>query len=239
VGKWDDPAYKGEKGYLPHEHPRAAYAAMITRMDRSVGRIMDLLKKLKLDEQTIVFFSSDNGPLYDKVGGQDSAFFESAGPLRAFKGSLYEGGIRVPLIARWPGKIKPGTTSDLPSAFYDVLPTLCQLAGTEPPKEIDGISFLPTLLGKGEQVKHPFLYWEFPAYGGQQAVRMGDWKGVRQNLNKGKIDIELYNLADDIGEKKNVATGHPDIVARIAKIMADNHTPSELFPIKALDKPDK
>jgi arylsulfatase len=208
---------------------------MVTRMDRSVGRILDLLKKLDLDENTLVIFSSDNGPTHGGVGGSDSAFFESAGPLRGLKGSLYEGGIRVPGIARWPGKIKPGRTSDLPVMFCDVLPTFCAVAGAEVPKDIDGISFLPELLGKGEQQKHPFLYWEFGAYGGQQAVRLGDWKGVRQQMQKGNTKIELYNLAEDVGEKKDVAGQHPEIVERIAKVMKEQHTPSALFPIKALD----
>jgi arylsulfatase len=236
LGKWDDPPYKGGKGYLPHDHPRAAYAAMVSRMDRSVGRIFDLLKELKLDERTIVFFASDNGPVYDHVGGSDSEFFESAGPLRGFKGSLYEGGIRTPFIARWPGKIKPGAVSDLPGAFCDVLPTLGTVAGTDIPKDIDGLSILPTLLGKGEQKKHEFLYWEFPAYGGQQAVRLGDWKGIRRDLSKGKTEIQLYNLADDIGEQKDVAAQHADIVAKIAKIMQESHTPSEVFPLQTIDK---
>lgn len=238
LGKWDDPPYKGGKGYLPHDTPRAAYAAMVTRMDRSVGRIMALLKKLGLDDNTLVLFSSDNGP-GDNYGGIDSIFFESAGPLRGYKGDLYEGGIRVPFIARWPGHIKPGTCNT-PFAFYDVMPTLCEVASTPAPRNIDGLSFLPTLLGK-EQKKHESLYWEFPSYGGWQAVRMGDWKGVRKNLQKenSPTPIELYNLADDLGEKKNVAAEHPDLVARIAKIMADSHTPSTLFPIKALDKTEK
>lgn len=238
LGKWEDPPYRGGKGYLPHEHPRAAYAAMVTRMDRSVGRILDRLKELDLDERTLVIFSSDNGPTIE-VGGADSSFFASAGPLRGLKGSLYEGGICVPGIARWPGKINAGRVSDLPVAFCDVLPTLCAVAGAEPPKDIDGVSFLPTLLEKGEQVKHPFLYWEYPAGGGQQAVRMGDWKGVRQELQKGDTTIQLYNLADDVGERQDVAGQHPDVVARIAKVMKEQHVPSELFPIKALDKAEK
>jgi arylsulfatase len=204
-------------------------------MDRSVGRILDLLKKLDLEKNTLVIFSSDNGPAPQGIGGSDSAFFESAGPLRGLKGSLYEGGIRVPGIARWPGSIKAGRTSDLPVAFWDVLPTLCEVTGTQTPKDIDGISFLPTLRDKGEQVKHPFLYWEFAAYGGQQAVRMGDWKGVRQQMQKGSIKTELYNLAEDIGEKKNVAAHHPEIVERIEKIMKEQHTPSAVFPIKVID----
>jgi arylsulfatase len=238
-GKWDDPPYKGGKGYLPHPHPRAAYAAMITRMDRSVGRILDLLKKLNLDERTVVFFSSDNGPVHGGVGGSDSAFFASAGPLRGLKGSLYEGGIRVPFLARWPGHIKPGTVSDLPCAAYDVLPTLCELTGARAPKDSDGISLVPTLLGKPGQKKHAFLYWEFPGYGGQQAVRLGDWKGVRQELRKGRTAIQLYNLARDIGERDDVAGRHPDVVRRIERIMADSHRPSAAFPLQTIDKVKK
>lgn len=234
LGKWDDPPYKGGKGYVPHDTPRAAYAAMVTRLDRSVGRILEQLKKQGLDDNTVVMFSSDNGPA-DNYGGTDSVFFESAGPLRGYKGSLYEGGIRTPFLARWPGHIKPGVC-DTPFAFYDVLPTLCDLAGVQPPKDTDGISFLPTLLGKGEQKKHDCLYWEFPSYGGWQAVRLGNWKGVRKNLQKELSPIELYNLADDPGEKTDLAAKHPEIVQKIDKLMAENHTRSELFPIKSIDK---
>jgi arylsulfatase len=255
LGKWDDPPYWGEQGYLPCRYPRATYAAMVTRLDRSVGRILDRIKKLGLDDNTVVMFSSDNGPTHDHSGGSDSEFFESAGPLRGLKGSLYEGGIREPYIVRWPGNIQPGRTSDLPAVFYDMMPTLCDIAGaplTLPsppaaggegrvrgaiPKETDGLSILPTLLDKGEQKKHAFLYWEFPSYGGQQAVRMGNWKGVRQRLDRGTVRTELYNLADDIGEKHNVAARHPDIVARIEKIMREQHTPSATFPLKAIDRP--
>lgn len=235
LGKWDDPAYDGKNGYLPHPHPRAAYAAMVTRMDRSVGRILQLVKELGLDENTIIMFSSDNGPTYDRLGGSDSAFFESAGIFRGLKGSVYEGGIRVPLIARWPGRIKPGTTSDLPAAFYDVLPTLCDLAGAKSPREKDGLSFVPALTGKGRQRKHEFLFWDFNGYGGQQAVRMGDWKAVRQNIAKGDLRIELYNLATDPGEKQDVAERNPAIVKRMEKILRAGHEPSALFPVKALD----
>jgi arylsulfatase A len=236
-GRWEDPPYTGGRGYLPHPHPRAAYAAMVTRMDRSVGRILDLLKELRLDGNTLVVFSSDNGPTHGGVGGSDSEFFESAGPLRGLKGSVYEGGIRVPFVARWPGRIGAGTRSSLAAAAWDVLPTLCEVAGADPPKETDGISIVPTLLGKGIQKKHPHLYWEFPAYGGQQAARIGDWKGVRQNLLQGRTEIELYDLARDAGEKENVAPRHPDVVARVARVMAESHTPSELFPLKGVDPP--
>jgi arylsulfatase len=210
---------------------------MVTRLDRSVGRILDRIKKLGLDENTVVMFSSDNGPTLGHSGGSDSEFFESAGPLRGLKGSLYEGGIRVPYIVRWPGKIQAGRTSDLPAVFYDVMPTLCDLAGAPIPKETDGLSILPTLLDRGEQKQHAFFYWEFPSYGGQQAVRMGNWKGVRQQLGKGTLTTELYNLADDIGERHDLAAQHPDIVARIEKVMREQHVPSAMFPLKAIDRP--
>lgn len=246
VGKWDDPPYDGKRGYLPHPAPRAAYAAMVTRLDRSVGRILALIKELGLDENTIVMFSSDNGGAFGEVtkdfeflpgrmGGTDYLFFGSTANFRAFKGSVHEGGIRVPFIARWPGKIKTGAVSDLPAAFYDLAPTFCEIAGGAAPKGADGISILPTLTGKGRQRRHEFLFWDFNGYGGQQAVRMGDWKGVRKNLHQGNTSIELYNLANDIGEKNDVAAKHPDIVKRIEKIMIEQHQPSEIFPIKVLD----
>ena len=182
---------------------------MISRLDRDTGLLMKQLKELGLDNNTLVIFSSDNGTTHlDKE--VDFEFFESVGPLRGLKGSLYEGGIRVPMIARWPGKIKPSTTTDHVSGFYDVMPTIAEVVGIEPPPGIDGISFAPTLFGQPErQQQHEFLYWEFGGYGGQQAVRMGDWKGVRQNMlrrnNPDPLKIELYNLRDDIGESRDVA----------------------------------
>jgi len=218
-------------GYLEHPYPRAGYAAMITHMDRGIGRIMDLVRELGLDEDTVIMFSSDNGPTYNRLGGSDSDFFESAGPFRGLKGSLYEGGIRVPMVARWPGRIAPGTTSAHLSAFWDVLPTLCEIGGADVPNSIDGISFLPTLFGRGEQLEHDYLFWEFPGYGGQQAVRLGDWKGVRQNINKGNTAVELYNLEEDIGETNDVAGEHPDMVTRIETVMRTGRTESELFPL--------
>jgi len=233
AGKWEDPPYKG-KSYRHHPQPRAAYAAVVTRMDRSVGRILEQLKKLDLDDNTVVMFSSDNGP-GENYGGIDSIFFESAGGLRGYKGSVYEGGIRVPFVVRWPGTVKPGRTSDLPAMFCDVLPTMCAIAGADAPKGIDGVSLLPTLTEKGEQKKQPFLYWEFHGYGGQQAVRTGDWKGVRMNLHKGLSKLELYDLAKDAGEKTDVAAKHPDIVEKIERIMKEQHVPSKEFPIKSID----
>jgi arylsulfatase len=248
LGKWDDPPYDGSKGYTLHPTPRAAYAAMVTRLDRSVGRIAALLKELKLDDNTLVIFASDNGGAFGEVtkdfefkpgrmGGTDYVFFGSTGKFRAFKGSVYDGGIRVPFIARWPGHIKAGAVSDLPAVFYDVLPTLCELAGVKPPSSADGVSLLPTLTGSGRQIKHDFLFWDFGGYGGQQAVRMGDWKGVRRNLHQGNTRIELYNLATDVGEQHDVADKHLEIVARIAAIMRREHVPSEVFPMKVVDAP--
>jgi len=241
LGKWDETPFTRESGYgyTPHMTPRAAYAAMISRLDTDVGRIMTLIKELELDDNTIVMFSSDNGTTHlDKE--VDYEFFDSVGPLRGLKGSLYEGGIRVPMIARWPGKIKPSTTTDHPSAFWDVMPTIAELTGTKAPEGIDGISFAPTLLGQSDgQEQHEHLYWEFSGYGGQQAVRVGDWKAVRQNMlrrnNPEPLKIELYNLKDDIGESRDVAADHPEIVARMRKIMETGRVPSALFPIRPLD----
>ena len=223
-GKWPDPPYNGDKGYFPHPNPRACYAAMVMRMDRDVGRIMSLLKKLGLDDNTLVIFTSDNGPTFN--GGSDSAFFESAKPLRGLKGSVYEGGIRVPFIARWPGRIKAGSTSNHISAFWDFLPSCCELIGEDPPPDIDGISMLPTLFGREqEQRKHEYLYWELR---GQQAVRMGKWKALR--LRPGR-KIELYDLDSDIAESKNLADENPEIVAKAAEIFRTGRTESEVFPL--------
>ncbi len=232
------------RGYLKHPFPRAGYAAMVTHMDRDIGLVMELIKELGLDERTLVFFSSDNGPTFDRLGGSDSDFFKSAGIFSGRKGSLREGGIRVPLVARWPGKIPAGTVTEHVSAFWDVLPTLCEIVGIEPPAGIDGISFAPTLLGRGEQERHEHLYWEFPAYGGQQAVRLGDWKGLRQGLmprrgKKGRrepdMTIALFNLATDPSESNDVASTHPVVLARMRAVMESARTPSEAFPFPALD----
>ena len=227
-GAFEEEPYLGPEpgviSYLPHIRPRSAYAAMITRMDRDVGRLLDLIEELGLDENTVVFFTSDNGPSW--VGGADPDFFASRGPLRGRKAQLWEGGIRVPLIARWPGRIAAGTNTDVPSAFWDVLPTLAEIAGTTAPPGLDGVSLVPTLEGRDpDQARHPHLYWEF--HGGQ-AVRLGDWKGVRQ---AGSDSIELYDLAADLAESTDVANDHPQVVAEIERIMRDGRTESELFPL--------
>jgi arylsulfatase A-like enzyme len=193
-------------------------------MDREIGKILALLEELGLAENTLVMFSSDNGPTFN--GGTDSAFFESAGPLRGLKTMLYEGGIRVPMIARWPGKIRPGSETDHISAFWDVLPTITDIVGCNSQENIDGISFLPSLLGHDEnQKKHEYLYWE---YNGKQAVRMGSWKAYRPGFQE---KIELYNLEDDIGEQNDLALKHPEIVAKIEEILQTARTESELFPL--------
>ncbi len=212
-------------------NPQKGHAAMITRMDGDIGRLMAKLKALGIDENTFVFFSSDNGP--HKEGGADPDFFSSSGPLRGYKRALYEGGIRVPTIARWPGKIKAGSVTDHVSAFWDFLPTCCDLAGIKTPDGIDGLSMVPALLGRdSKQKKHDFLYWEFHEQGKRQAVRMCDWKGVRQDVAKNPDGpIELYNLKDDIGEEHNVAGRHPEIVAKIEQIMKSARTPSENWPL--------
>ncbi|MHC4415809.1 MAG: arylsulfatase [Planctomycetota bacterium] len=235
-GSWPETPYEGGKGYLPHPEPRAGYAGMVTRMDRDVGRILERLKRLGLDESTIVMFSSDNGATYD-IGGADSPFFESGGPLRGRKGSVWEGGIRVPLVARWPGRIAPGGVTDHVSAFWDILPTCLDLAEAHTPAGLDGISFAPALVGRGEQRRHEHLYWELPSrgYSGQQAVRLGDFKGVRRRMHAGNLDVELFDLADDVSEERNIAEQHPKTVERIRRIMRSAHTPSGEFPMPLLD----
>jgi arylsulfatase A-like enzyme len=202
------------------------FAAMITRMDRDVGRLMEQLKKMDADRDTLVIFTSDNGP--HQEGGHQSEFFKSSGPLRGIKRDLYEGGIRVPTIARWPGRVKAGAVSDQVWAFWDFLPTACELAGGETPKGLDGISMAPALLGR-PQKSHEYLYWEFHERGFDQGVRTGDWKGVRKGR---RGPIELYDLKADLGETNNIAPKHPDVVAHIARIMEEARTESKEFPIK-------
>ena len=213
-------------------NPIAAFAGMVTRMDRHVGQLLALLKELGIDEQTLVSFTSDNGPHLE--GGHNPAFFDSNGPLKGHKRDLYEGGIRVPFIARWPGKIKPGTTCDLPTAMWDVMPTCAELAGIDPPAGIDGISYLPALLGQmDKQKKHEYLYWGFYRRGGVQAVRMGKWKGLQKNVSKDPDSpLELYDLSADIGEKNNIAAQHPQIVKKLAGFMKDAYTESPLWSFK-------
>jgi arylsulfatase A-like enzyme len=202
-------------------------AAMITRLDADVGRLMDKLKELRIDDSTIVFFSSDNGPHGE--GGVDPTFFQSSGPLRGIKRDLYEGGIRVPLIVRWPGKIKAGQTNSQSWAFWDFMPTAAALSGATAPTKIDGISMVPSLLGQVSTNRHVYLYWEFHERGFQQATRMGDWKALRPQADE---PLELYNLKTDLAEKKNVAGEHPEVVAKIEQLMKDARTETPEWPIK-------
>lgn len=241
-GKFPETPYLGG-AYLPHRTPRAAYAAMITRMDREVGRLMKLVSELGLDENTIFVFTSDNGPLYDKLGGTDTDFFESAGKFRGRKGSMYEGGIRVPCIVRWKGRIAANTTTDHVTGFEDWLPTLLELVGArnDTPSGLDGFSFAPTLLGR-KQESRPFLYRESPGYGGQQSVRAGQWKAIRRNLNPGpkakaeSSDLKLYDLEKDPSESTDVAAKFPEVVKQLSDLMRAQHTPSSLFKMRVLDE---
>ncbi len=210
---YTNPAATPEKGYYSQPTPHAAFAAMVTRMDKAVGRLLTKIKGLGLDEKTLVVFTSDNGP--HKEGGADPEFFDSNGPLRGIKRDLTEGGIRVPMIARWPGKVAAGAVSDFVWAHWDFLPTAAELAGAKVPAGIDGISVVPTLLGK-EQKPHEYLYWEFFERGFDQAIRVGDWKGVRNGLDG---PLQLYNLKTDLGENENVAEKNADVVAKLETMM--------------------
>jgi arylsulfatase A-like enzyme len=218
-GAFEEEPYLGDRSYLPHYRPLSAYAAMITRMDAHIGRIMVKLTELGLDENTVVFFSSDNGTTY--TGGVDAEYFQSTAGLRGLKGSVYEGGIRVPLIARWPGRIEPGSVSAHVSAFWDMMPTFAGLVGVDPPAAIDGVSFLPALLGESNQQVHDHLYWEYHGlWNGAQAVRMGQWKAVRLGgHDNAEAPIELYDLESDPGESRDVADEHPEVVARAREVM--------------------
>ncbi len=224
----DEEPYLGEQGYFPCRYPHATYAAMISYLDENIGKLVQQLKDLGIYDNTLIVFTSDNGATYN--GGTDSPWFNSGGPFKSEmgwgKGYTHEGGIRTPMVASWPKKITPGSESEHMSAFWDVMPTLCEIAGIETPDDTDGISFLPALLGN-KQTTHDHLYWEFPSYGGQQAVRLENWKGIRKNIMKGNMELELYNLDEDIQEKSNVAGQHPEIVKQMEEIMVREHVPAE------------
>ncbi len=217
-------------GYQPQAYPKAAYAAMVGRLDRYVGDVIQTLQKLGLDKNTLVFFTSDNGPHHE--GGNDPAFFNSSGVFRGIKRDLYEGGIRVPMIARWPGRIRAGSVTDFAGAFWDFLPTFASLAAVTTPREIDGVSMLPTLLHKGTQQQHEYLYWEFHEGGGSQAVRAGKWKAIRLNVKANPNNpLELFDLSADPAEKNNVAKKYPDIVKKMGEYMRQAHVENTDFPL--------
>ncbi len=200
------------------------YAAMITRLDAHIGQILALLEQLGLQEDTLVLFSSDNGP--HEEGGTTAEFFDSNGPLQGIKRDLYDGGVRVPMIARWSGKIKPGQINHQPFALWDFLPTATEIAGIEAPEGIDGLSMLPAMLGKPAK-SHEVLYWEFHERGFEQAIRMGKWKAVRH----GNQPIELYDLETDIGEQCDLAVEYPDVVQKIEEVLQTIRCDSKEFPI--------
>ncbi len=218
---------QGPYGSQPESH--AAFAAMVTQLDDYVGELLQMLKETGIDNNTIVMFASDNGPHLE--AGADPDFFNSNGPLRGYKRDMYDGGIRTAFIVRWPGKVKEGTRTDHVSAFWDVMPTVAEITGAGSPDSTDGISFLPTLLDKGKQKQHEYLYWEFHEQGGKIGVRMGDWKAVKLNADKvPQGEIELYDIVKDPGEINNVAMANPGVVKRIEEIMNEAHSPSEIFP---------
>ncbi|MDO8542149.1 MAG: arylsulfatase [Opitutaceae bacterium] len=234
----DASAFSGK----PWPRPVQNYAAMVALLDRDVGRLLALLKELSLDENTLVFFTSDNGAevYYFKKGhaGTDLVpdyirLLNSHGALRGYKRDLYEGGIRAPFIARWPGKVKPGV-SDHVCAFWDLLPTLAELTAQKAPADTDGISFLPTLIDAGKQRAHPHLYWEFHEGGFAQAVRHGDWKAIRRGPMEA---IELYDLKTDVGETKDVSVTHPEETQRAAALMQYERTDNPAYPVKQTATP--
>lgn len=215
--------------YCTQETPYAVFASMVDRLDVYVGQIVAKVKELGLEENTIIMFTSDNGP--HNAGGANPEFFNSAAGFRGIKRDLYEGGIRAPFIVSWPTKIKKGTVTNHISAFWDVMPTLAEIALVPTPKSSDGISFLPTLLSHKKQKQHPYLYWEFNIKNGRKAVRKGDWKAVLYNATTNG-EIELYNLFSDPSENINVANKHLKVVKEMKKIMKLAHTESEVFPFK-------
>jgi arylsulfatase A-like enzyme len=235
----DEEPYLGDRSYYPHRYPRAAYAAMVSYLDNNVGKLVQQLKDLGLYENTLIIFTSDNGPTFN--GGSDSPWFNSAKPFRSEHGYgkafLHEGGIRVPMIATWPNVIPAGAVSDHMSVFYDVMPTLTDITGIPAPDDISGTSFLPTL--RGEKQEQPeFLYWEFPASGGQMAVRMGNLKALRKNMSSGNLEWELFDLENDPAELTDISSRHPEVIVKVEEIVARERTVSSnpLFRFRYLDQ---
>lgn len=227
-----DPTRRGAYGAA--ERPLAAFASMVTRLDRFAGEVMDLVDSLGIAGNTIIIFTSDNGP--HREGGANPDYFDSYGPYRGIKRDLYEGGIRCPMIIRCPGHIAQGSINDHQLAFWDMMPTFAEAIGTTPKAATDGISFLPTLLGRDGQQEHDYLYWEFHENGGKQAIRVGDWKGVRLNVGvPEKTTFELYDLSSDIHEDHDLSAKHPELVEQLSKKMDEVRTQSELFDFSRLN----
>lgn len=237
-GKFEEKPYQGSpygpnagSGYTTQAKPRATFAAMVTRMDEQVGEVVSTLEEEGILDNTIIIITSDNGS--HREGGADPDFFKSSGPFRGNKRDVYEGGVRTPFIVYWPAKVKANSTSNHIGAFWDIAPTLLEIAHAKPLKKTDGISFLPTLLGKKGQKEHDYLYWEFHEQGGKQGLRIGDYKAIRLNA-KGNpnAEIAIYHLPTDIAEQNNIADKHPELVEKAKKIMAEARTESEIFPFQ-------
>lgn len=237
---WDKEQYLGDSGYLPHPRPHAGYAAMIFDVDLYVGKVMKALEKAGVAENTIVIFTSDNGTTHRgrgkfNIGGCDSDFFNSTRNLRGFKGSVYEGGIRVPMIVRYPGKVAAGKVDKTPSYFADWLPTLCAATGVPTPeRNIDGENIWPSITGQKKMDRKKPMVWAFAGYGGQVAIRMGNFKAVRRNVSRKNqpSEWELYDLSKDIGEKKNIAGKFPKIVQKAVATAKAEIVENKLFPVK-------
>lgn len=244
--EWDQgrEPYRGENGYLPHPRPRAAYAAMISHLDDHVGAVLKSLDDLGLAQNTLVIFTSDNGttlpgnnPAFH-VGGTDPKFFNSTGGLRGWKGSVFEGGLRVPAIVRWPGHTRPGSVTDFPSYFADWFPTLCRIAGAAIPDapRLDGIDLTPILSGKAKPARERPMIWEFHGYGGNLAVIDGPWKAVRRKVMTRKPGAwELYQLDSDPAESDDLAKDHPEVLAKLIAASENDRTPDPDFPLPLYD----
>lgn len=238
--EWDANPHRGEAGYLPHPRPRAAYAAMISDLDSYVGRVMAALEKAGVADRTLIVFTGDNGTTHDtgsksrfNVGGVDAKFFNSTGGLRGFKGSVYEGGLRVPTIVSYPGKVKAGSESDAVGYFADWFPTLCAAAGVEAPGALDGENLLPVLEGGTARKDRKPLVWVFPEYTGQVAVRIGDYKVLKRGLNKKQPDSwEVYEISSDRAETKNLAQEKPELIEEAVRILKRESADNPLFPVK-------
>ena len=248
--EWDDETkggkgvYRGQCGYLPHDRPRAAYAAMISDLDEHVGTVMARLKKHGLEKNTIVIFTSDNGTTHGgrdpkfHIGGCDAEFFNSTAGLKGYKGSCYEGGIRIPCVVKWPGKIKPGTVTNAATYFPDWFPTLAQVAEAPVPANIslDGVSMTSVFQGGKLPKRHELMIWDFHNYGGIIAIRDGKWKALRKGLLRKKPGAwELYDIDKDAAEENNLADKHPEIIQRLEKFWLETRTVEPDFKIPFVD----
>ena len=225
--KFDEVPYNGWQGYYKSDKPYTSFAAMVTRLDMYVGEVINELKQLGIDKNTIVIFTSDNGP--HREGGANPDYFKSYGPLKGTKRDVYDGGIRIPFIAWCPGKIAEGVKTDHISAFWDFMPTLADIANSSKELNTDGISYLPTLLSKGEQKQHKYLYWEFHEMNGRIALRAGDWKLIKQPIVNEETKLELYNIKEDIHEDNNLAEQYPEKVKELEQLMNNARTESDMF----------